>query len=148
MADRDATAGRDGTAADRERSAVVNALVGAAVTVVLTFLPFSSVLGGAVAGYLQGGDAGDGLRVGALSGVIATLPLVLLFAVVGLAVAAGAVASVGFLGVDVGWLLALGGAVVLVGFLFSMVYLVGLSALGGAVGAYVRADVAPDGDGG
>lgn len=122
----------------------MNALVGAAATVVLTFLPFSPVLGGAVAGYLQGGDAGDGLRVGALSGVIATLPLVLLFALVGTAVAVGAVAFTGFLGSDAGWLLALGGAVVVVVFLFSTVYLVGLSALGGAVGAYVRDDPSLD----
>ncbi len=161
MADRDAptdrgrgTTDRDGATPDRdrgatggERSTVVNALVGAAVTVVLAFVPFTPVLGGAVAGYLQGGDAADGLRVGALSGFIATLPLVLVFvlvgtvfAFVGAAVAVGSVLPLGTLGVDAGGLVAVVVALVLLAFLVSMGYLVALSALGGAVGAYVRGD--------
>lgn len=40
-----------------ERNTVLNAAIGAAVSVVLTVLPFSPVLGGAVAGYLERGTA-------------------------------------------------------------------------------------------
>jgi hypothetical protein len=50
---------------------LTNALIGAVVTVVLPFVPFSPLLGGAVAGYLQ---ERDGFRVGAPSGAIAAVP--------------------------------------------------------------------------
>lgn len=57
-----------------ERSMLVNALLGAVVSVVLSFVPFSPALGGAVAGYLQGED---GPRVGGLSGLLAAIPIAL-----------------------------------------------------------------------
>lgn len=57
-----------------ERSTLVNALLGAVVAVVLSFVPFSPALGGAVAGYLQGRD---GPRVGGLSGLLAAVPIAL-----------------------------------------------------------------------
>ena len=55
---------------------LVNGFLGAVVTVVLSFLPFSPLLGGMVAGYLEGGERGDGVRVGAIAGAIALVPLV------------------------------------------------------------------------
>lgn len=55
-----------------------NALIGAVVSVVLGVIPFSPVLGGGVAGYLEGGDSRTGARVGAIAGVIAAVPLTLL----------------------------------------------------------------------
>lgn len=154
MADRDPPTDPDRGPTDHdrrattpERSTVVNALVGAAVTVVLAFLPFTPAIGGAAAGYLQGGDAAAGLRVGALSGLIATLPLVLVFvlvgtvfSLVGTAVAVGSMVPLGTLGVEAGGLLILIVAFVLLAFLVAMGYLVALSALGGAVGAYIRGD--------
>jgi|APHM01.1.fsa_nt_gi hypothetical protein len=53
----------------------MNALIGAAVTVVTSFTGVSPVIGGAVAGYL---NRVDGATVGALSGALAAVPLVLL----------------------------------------------------------------------
>jgi hypothetical protein len=103
---------------------LVHALIGAVVTVVLSFTGFSPIIGGAVAGYLH---RDDGLRVGAISGAIASIPLVLvvlvgatLFAFVPDPLAAGL------------------GLVVI---LFVIVILggitVALSALGGIVGVYL-----------
>ena len=55
-----------------ERTLVTDALLGAAVTVVLSFVPFSPVLGGAAAGYLH---EERGPRVGGLSGLFASVPV-------------------------------------------------------------------------
>ena len=62
---------------------VVNALIGGGVGIVLSFLPGSTVLGGAVAGYLEGGGTDEGLRVGALAGFVMLVPR-LLFGLVAL----------------------------------------------------------------
>lgn len=50
---------------DEERSpnTFFNALIGAIVSVVLGFIPFSPVLGGGIAGYLEGGDSRDGAKL-------------------------------------------------------------------------------------
>ena len=110
----------------------LHALLGAVVTVVLSFIPFSPVLGGGVAAYLNEADASQGLRVGALSGIIATVPLVLF----GLLL----VSFLGFfaLGLRGGVALGIGGLLVVTVFgLIAAVYTVGLSALGGYLGAYL-----------
>lgn len=108
----------------------LNALLGALVTIVLSVTVFSPVLGGAVAGYLQGPDTGDGLRVGALSGVLAAIPGVLVFATLGTVV----LGALGFVegGALFGAVGLLVGAVILV---VVVAYAVLLSALGGYVGA-------------
>lgn len=115
---------------------LINALLGAVATAVLSgFVPLAPVLGGAIAGYLEGGNRDDGLRVGALSGVLPLL-LAIPIAVVGLFVFGGA-----FLGVQVPMsvsLLAL--VLIVVGLLFGVLYFVGLSAAGGWLGNYVRHD--------
>ncbi|MFB6164521.1 MAG: DUF5518 domain-containing protein [Haloarculaceae archaeon] len=49
-----------------------NAVIGAVVTVVTSFTGFSPIIGGAVAGYL---NQRDGVSVGALSGLLAGIPL-------------------------------------------------------------------------
>jgi MFS family permease len=66
--------------AEPERGPVllVNALLGGVATVVFLFLPLSPVFGGAIAGYLQGPDRRTGLQAGAVAGVVALVPLVLL----------------------------------------------------------------------
>lgn len=112
-----------------ERSTLLNALIGAVVSVVTAFLPFSPVLGGAVAGYLE---RTDGVRVGALSGVFATIPVAL---IVFLA------AGLFFIVPDP---LAAGGLFLLVALavLFVALYTVGLSALGGVLGVYIRREFA------
>lgn len=112
-----------------EGDTLLNAVLGAAVTVVLSFLGVSPLLGGGVAGYLQRGTRTDGAKVGALSGAIATLP-VLLFAV--LFVGVFAVAVVG--GVPGGPELVI---LLLVAFPFVVVWHVGLGAVGGYLGVYV-----------
>jgi len=107
---------------------LVHALIGAVVTVVLSFTGLSPIIGGAVAGYLH---RDDGLRVGAISGVMATIPLVLigfvaatLFAFVPDPVAAGGLILFLVLG------LVIGGGII-----------VALSALGGIVGVYLYTEL-------
>lgn len=114
-----------------------NALVGAAIGVVAgPVIPFATVLGGAVAGYLQGGTREEGIKIGALAGLIALLPfLLLVFFLSNL-----------FLGVFVGGFgvprefAGLGVVFVLFALLFSAVYTVVFSAAGGWLGNYVKYD--------
>lgn len=119
---------------------LTNALIGAVVTAILSwFVPLAPIVGGAVAAYLQGADAEGGVRNGALSGLLALVPLGLL----GLAI-------VGFVGLftldPVGTAVSL---VVVVGaLLVGSVYVVGLSALGGYLGAYLYAEYGTSGNGG
>jgi hypothetical protein len=117
-----------------ERDTLVNAVIGAVVTLVLSFTGFSPILGGMTAGYLERGDRADGLRVGALSGAIATLPFLLLMFLFGGFVVTGSMMAdgVGFAG---GFVFLL-----LVGFLVALVWSVGLSALGGLLGVYVATE--------
>ena len=116
-----------------EGDTLLNAVIGGIASIVLSFVPFSPVLGGALAGYLQGGDRGEGVRVGAYAGVVAAVPLALLLFVV------VAVFGVFAMGGRPG-----GGAILVVFFLFAAAVvagiIVGLSALGGWVGNYVRYD--------
>lgn len=102
---------------------VLNAVIGAVVTIVLSFTVVSPVLGGVAAGYLQ---REDGLRVGALAGVIAALPAVLLTFLV-----------VGFLGFGAAPVF-LGFFFIIVGIILVPIYIIGLSALGGYLGVYLR----------
>lgn len=113
---------------------VRNAAVGAVVTLVLSFTAVSPLLGGGVAGYLQREPPRRGARVGAISGAIASVPFFLV-------VVLGAALFLGSASAGVG----LPGAVELV-IIFLVVlpaltlWTVGLSALGGYLGAYVRAN--------
>ena len=115
-----------------ESNTFVNALIGAVVSVVLAFIPLSPVLGGAVAGYLQGGDEREGARIGGLSGAIAAIPLVLLAALV---LAVVSFVTIAPDGVGGGALIL--GAFFVLGLLFLVLYTVGLGALGGILGVYV-----------
>lgn len=109
---------------ERAPNTALNGVIGGVIAVVLSFIPLSPILGGAVAGYLEGGEERDGLVVGTIAGVIALIPLVLI----------GMVAAV--------FIIAPGGArllPILVVFLFLIaIYTVGLSALGGLVGIYIK----------
>jgi len=89
------------------------------------------VLGGVLAGYLEGGKTSDGLRVGAISGAIASLPvfgiLLLILFVVPVAPDAGVVIGSGLL---------LLGIIALV-----FAYTMALSAFGGVIGSYVKREL-------
>jgi hypothetical protein len=112
----------------------LNALIGGIVTVVTAaFVPFASVLGGAVAGYLQRGDRRGGAVVGALSGVIALVPVGLILLLAGgflLGIAPVAVPEAA----------GLFAAFVLLVFAAVAAYLVGFGALGGVLGVYVATE--------
>lgn len=103
------------------RTPLINALIGAVVSVVLSFIPLSPVIGGAVAGYLE---ERDGVRIGAISGAMAAVPMMLVF---------GLFISVVLFGASVGGGMAL---LAMVG-VVAMLYTVTLSALGGYVGVYL-----------
>jgi hypothetical protein len=109
----------------------VDAGWGALVTLGLSILPFSSVVGGAVAANRHGGGYASGLWLGALAGLAAMVPLLGLFVpslyVAGLLGFGIAPSSPGY-----GLFLALV-------FAFFLAYTVGLSALGGLGGAWARA---------
>jgi hypothetical protein len=114
------------------QDSTMNALIGGIVTVVLSFTGFSPLIGGAVAGYL---NQRDGVRVGALSGLVAMVPVILLVAFAGTFFAA----VLPFSGMGPGMMT--GGFIGLVfgAFLFALLvaFVVGLSALGGYIGEYL-----------
>lgn len=113
---------------------IVNAAIGAVVTVVLSFTMVSPVLGGGVAGYLQGGTRKDGAKVGAISGAIAFLPFMLLAFVFFGFFMAGPMTSGGFGVPGAPELL----VILFVFFPIVLVWNAGLGALGGYLGAYFR----------
>lgn len=107
---------------DTAGNTLINAVIGAVVSVVTSFVPFSPILGGAVAAYLEEGTRSDAARVGALSGLLLVVPFTPILLV--------GVAMVPF---DFG----LSFLAILVVLGFAAVYAVGFSALGGFLAAYV-----------
>ncbi|WP_256390776.1 DUF5518 domain-containing protein [Natronoarchaeum rubrum] len=99
----------------------VLAVVGAVVSAVASFVPFSPVVGGGVAGYVQ--RSGNGLRVGALAGLALAAPYALLL--VFLAGGAFAVNAVEI------------GLLIVAMLVASAVITVVLSAIGGYAGAVI-----------
>ena len=114
-----------------EGDTLVNAVIGGIASILLAFVPFSPVLGGVVAGYLQGGDRGTGLRVGAYSGIVAAVPLALLL-LFGSVLAGVALANDALLGAGVVLFVVL---IVIVGLIT-----VALGAVGGWLGNYLKYD--------
>jgi hypothetical protein len=116
---------------DDDPNTLMNAIVGAVVTVVTApALPFAAIAGGGVAGYLQGTDLREGAKVGAISGAIATLPAFFF---------AWFVAAFLLLGADP--VLALTSVFGSLLFVVVAGYLVGAGALGGALGAYLHREL-------
>jgi hypothetical protein len=113
------------------QSTPVSVLAGAAVTVVVSFVPLSPILGGAVAAYLRGADRGEGIRVGALAGAVAAVPVLAVLALVFGFLSFGSLLGGSSAGGVLFFLL------LLVGVGLSLVYSAGLSALGGYLGAYL-----------
>lgn len=120
---------------DSSGNTVANAGVGALATLVLVFLPFAPVVGGAIAGGLERGSVRDGTTAGAVTGLVLVVPLFLLaatlapfalFAPAGVATIPGNAT-----------------AFVVGGFLAVVVYAVGGASAGGAAGAYLAAVRSP-----
>ncbi|PSQ19374.1 hypothetical protein BRD00_01745 [Halobacteriales archaeon QS_8_69_26] len=119
----------------------INALIGAVATFVIGALPLVQFLapigGGAVAGYLQNTGTGGGLKVGAVAGLIGSIPAILIGILVlgffGIFGAAGAGAE-GLLG---GGLI---GGFFLVFILIAVAISTAASAVGGAIGAMMAED--------
>ncbi|MFC3476577.1 DUF5518 domain-containing protein [Halobacterium litoreum] len=104
------------------------AVLGAVVTGVTSFVPVSPVVGGGVAGYLHDGDGTAGVRVGGAAGLVAAVPLAVLFGFLAAGLAASGNAFVaGVLAVALG---------------VSALFVVALSALGGYLGVYLRNEFA------
>lgn len=132
-----------------EGDTLLNAAIGGAVAIVTAAVlgPASPVLGGGVAGYLQRGSSKDGAAVGAISGMVALVPLLVFFA---LFAAIGIAPAIGLFGAFPGPMagapegFAAGSVLVAVLFLFvaavAAFSIVGLGAIGGVVGAYVATE--------
>lgn len=114
---------------DDESSTLVNAVIGAVVTLLTSpLLPFAAIVGGGVAGYLQRGAVKEGATVGAISGALASIPVgIVVWFLVGVVLLGAAPAPISIFAVG----------------LFAAVfgYLVGAGALGGALGAYLRREL-------
>ncbi|WP_128476927.1 DUF5518 domain-containing protein [Halorussus pelagicus] len=114
-----------------DATTLMNALVGAVATVVTApALPFAAIVGGGVAGYLQGTDLAESAKVGAISGAIATIPAFLFVWFVA-----------GVLLIGANPVLALSSLFALLLFVLVTLYLVGAGALGGALGAYLHREL-------
>lgn len=103
---------------------------GAAVTIVLSMLPFSPVVGGAVASHRQEGRYVAGFGLGVLSGFIAAIPLLALFV--------PAIWVAGLLGFGMSPSSPAYGLFLAIVFGLFGLYTLGLSALGGVGGVWTR----------
>jgi hypothetical protein len=120
-----------------EGDTFVNAVIGAVATALLSgFVPFAPLLGGGIAGYLEGGERDDGFRVGLLSGVIGLAISLVFFVVVFVFLAA----FLAFVPEALGVFGAAGLLVLVLGTVMTAAYFLGLSALGGWLGNYVKYD--------
>lgn len=125
------TAETAGRATNDGSNTLLNAVIGAVAGIVLSFIPLSTVLGGAVAGYLEGGDTDAGLRVGALAGIIMLIPFALF----------GLLFVMFYLGFGTGGAPIAFGLFAVIILLFGAVYTVGLSAVGGYLGVYIKQEL-------
>ncbi len=110
-------------------SRLLNAIIGAVVTFVLSFTVASPILGGAVAAWLQNGDQSESVRIGALSGVIALVPILIFVPFIFLFGIVGGIGGAGFAFFFFAFI-----------FVFAAVFVVGLSALGGYIAYYLMQD--------
>lgn len=126
----DADPGSDGSD-EFASNTLLNGAIGGVVGVVLSAVTFSTIIGGMVAGYLEGGDYRDGAKVGAIAGVVALVPFVVVLTGV-------------FLWT---WLTSLTGMPLsfllfcAVALLVGGVFIMGFSVVGGIFGSYVRAEI-------
>jgi hypothetical protein len=103
-------------------------LLGGVAGSVLSFIPFATVIGGAAAGYLCGGTTADGLKTGAVAGLVMTLPFV--------AVVAFVLFLLGFGGAPAEF-----GVLVLLVVGLGAAYTLGSGVVGGYLGHYLRGEL-------
>lgn len=120
-----------------EGDTLLNAVIGAAVTVVLSFTGFSPLVGGGVAGYLQQSSRRNGAKVGALAGALAFIPFLLMI-VLGFGVFLAVPVMHGGMGLPGGVELLV---LLLIVFPLAFVWNVGLGAVGGYLGTYLREEL-------
>lgn len=104
------------------------AVLGAVITAVLSFIPVSAALGGALAGYLERSESDRTASVGALAGVLPLLPMI----AVGLSVFGGLVS--GLLAIDQVGNAMFAGAILFLSMVVAVAIGAGLGALGGYLG--------------
>lgn len=116
----------DASRSESDTHFLLNAFIGGVAGIILSFIPLSTLLGGAIAGYLEDGTRTDGAKVGAIAGLIMLVPLA-------------------FMGMFVTmWMLGIGttpAAFIMMGMVmlvFGSIYTVGLSAVGGYLGVYLK----------
>lgn len=115
---------------ERAPNTWLNALIGGVIGVVFSFIPLSTVIGGAVAGYLEGGDYSSGAKVGALAGLLAFIPFIFIGGIMLFIMGPpGPGSTIAF------WVM------LIFALCFAAVYAIGLSSLGGILGAYVKEEV-------
>ncbi|AGN00333.1 hypothetical protein L593_01910 [Salinarchaeum sp. Harcht-Bsk1] len=116
-----------------EGDTLLNAVIGGGFTIVTgNLIPLAPVVGGGIAGYLEGGSREDGVRVGVYAGLISLIP-VLVFAFL--------VSSLfGLFGLFAGEVLpGIAGTIFfVVALAFGVLYFVGGAAIGGWLGNYVK----------
>lgn len=112
----------------------INAFIGAAITIGLSFTGVSPLLGGGVAGYLQQQSPKSGAKVGALSGILAAVPIFVVTALMVVFFRGSVRRPPPFPG---GMEL---GIVLLLFVPMLIVWIVVLSTVGGYLGAYIRQD--------
>ena len=103
-------------------------VVGATVGTVLSFVPLSPILGGATASYLDPDRNRGGLGTGAVAGAVAALPTVILTIAAGIGLFEGLAQAEAMAVLPLVGLIALATAA----------YFVGLHALGGVIGGWIR----------
>ncbi|NGM67631.1 DUF5518 domain-containing protein [Natronolimnobius sp. AArcel1] len=104
-------------------STLMNAAAGGGAGIVLSFIPGSPLLGGAIAGYLEGGDLTDGFWVGLFAGLIMLVPITFF----------GMLALIFFLGAP-----GVIATVLILAVLLGVFYIVGCSIFGAIVGVYLK----------
>ena len=122
-----------------ERRFLTNTVLGAVTTWLASFVPFSPVVGGLVAGYLQPGGKRAASKAGAASGALSAAPLALMTLFLFLGIGAG------LLAIQAAGVALLIGAVLLFTVAVSIGFSAGLGALGGYIGARIRDSGSPAG---
>ena len=107
------------------------AVLGGVSTAFLSFVPFSPVLGGGIAGFLEWHESDRTVSVGALAGVLPALPVMALVVILFGGLMAG------MLAVDEGGLASFFAVVAILAVFFIAVFAAGLGALGGYLGGWI-----------